>query len=94
MLLVPRSGESVWYMAGLATTASSVATPPVLHRPQIKTEQKGTVSPNYYGNRGLVKVIPTQGVVQHSHRSSCLLPTEAPGRHSAQTRTQASPDVA
>ena len=42
----------------------------------------------------LVKNIPKQGVAQYSHRSACVLPTEAPGRHSTQTRTQASPAVA
>ena len=42
----------------------------------------------------LVKNIPKQGVAQYSHRSACVLPTEAPGRHSTQTRTQASPPVA
>ena len=47
-----------------------------------------------YWNRGLVRIIPTQGVVQHSHRSVCFLHTEAPGRHSTQTRTQTSPVVA
>ena len=31
---------------------------------------------------------------QYSHRSACVLRTEAPGRHSTQTRTQASPAVA
>ena len=43
---------------------------------------------------GLVKIIPTQGVVQCNHRSAYVLLTEAPGRHSTQTRTQASPAVA
>jgi len=42
----------------------------------------------------LVKIVPTQGVVQHGHRSAYVLPTEAPGRHSTQTRTLASPAVA
>ena len=41
-----------------------------------------------------MKIIPTQGVAQYSHRSACALRTEAPGRHSTQTRTQASPAVA
>ena len=41
-----------------------------------------------------MKIIPTQGVAQCSHRSACGLRTEAPGRHSTQTRTQASPAVA
>ena len=43
---------------------------------------------------GLVKIIPNQGVAQYSHRSACVLCTEAPGRHSTHTRTQASPAVA
>ena len=43
---------------------------------------------------GLVKIIPRQGVAQYSHRSACVLRTEAPGRQSTQTRTQASPAVA
>ena len=41
-----------------------------------------------------MKIIPTQGVAQYSHRSACVLRTEEPGRHSTQTRTQASPAVA
>ena len=41
-----------------------------------------------------MKIIPKQGVAQYSHRSACILRTEAPGRHSTQTRTQASPAVA
>ena len=41
-----------------------------------------------------MKILPAQGVVQYSHRSAYVLPTEAPGRHGTQTRTQASPDVA
>ena len=41
-----------------------------------------------------MKIIPVQGVPQYSHRSACVLRTEAPGRHSTQTRTQASPAVA
>ena len=41
-----------------------------------------------------MKTIPTQGVARYSHRSACVLRTEAPGRHSTQTRTQASPAVA
>ena len=41
-----------------------------------------------------MKIIPKQGVAQYSHRSACVLRTEAPGRHSTQTRTQASPAVA
>ena len=47
--------------------------------------------PKYDCNRGLVKIIPSQGMVQHSHRSVCILSTEVPGRDSTQTRTQASP---
>ena len=38
-----------------------------------------------------MKIIPKQGVAQYSHLSACVLRTEAPGRHSTQTRTQASP---
>ena len=38
----------------------------------------------------VAKTIPTQGVVQYRHRYACVLPTEAPGRHSTQTRTLAS----
>ena len=41
-----------------------------------------------------MKIIPKQGVPQCSHRSGCVLRTEAPGRHRTQTRTQASPAVA
>ena len=41
-----------------------------------------------------MKIIPTQGVPQCSHRSDCVLRTEAPGRQSTQTRIQASPAVA
>ena len=41
-----------------------------------------------------MKIIPTQGVPQYIHRSACVLRTEAPGRHSTQTRTKASPVVA
>ena len=41
-----------------------------------------------------MKIIPAQGVVQYSLRSACVLPIDAPGRHSTQTRTQASPAVA
>ena len=42
----------------------------------------------------MAKIIPTQGVPQYSHHSACVLRTEAPGRHSTQTQTQASPAVA
>ena len=42
----------------------------------------------------MVKIIPIQSVPQYSHRSACVLRTEAPGRHSTQIRTQASPAVA
>ena len=41
-----------------------------------------------------MKIIPKQDVGQYSHHSACVLPAEAPGRHSTQTRTQASPAVA
>ena len=41
-----------------------------------------------------MKIIPKQGVAQYSHRSACVRRTEAPGRHSTQTQTQASPAVA
>ena len=42
-----------------------------------------------------MKIISTQGVVQYcSNRYACVLPTEAPGRHSTRTRTQASLAVA
>ena len=69
------------------------AYPPVLHRPQ-NQKKLWTFSPKYYWNRGLMKILPAQGVVQYSHRSAYVLPTEAPGRHGTQTRTQASPAVA
>ena len=45
-------------------------------------------------NRGLVKIIPKQGVARYSYRSACVPRTEAPGRHSSHTRTQPSPPVA
>ena len=41
-----------------------------------------------------MKIIPTQGVAQYSHRAASALRTEAPGRRCTQTRTQASPSVA
>ena len=43
-----------------------------------------------------MKIIPTQGVAQYSHRSGGVLRAEAPGRHSTHnnTGTQASPAVA
>ena len=41
-----------------------------------------------------MKIIRTQDVAQYSRRSACVLPTEAPGRQSTQTRTEASPAVA
>ena len=41
-----------------------------------------------------MKIIATQGVAQYSRCPACVLRTEAPGRHSTQTRTQAGPAVA
>ena len=68
---------------------------PVLHRPQKSQETNfAHFSLNIIENRGLVKIIPKQGVAQYSHRSACVLRTEAPGCHSTQTRTQASLAVA
>ena len=69
-----------------------MASAPVLHRPQ--KQKRWTFFAKYYWNRGLMKIIPTQGVAQYSHRSACVLRTEAPERQSTQTRTQASPAVA
>ena len=45
------------------------------------------MKPGFGGNH------PKQGVAQYSHHA-CVLRTEAPERHSTQTRTQTSPAVA
>ena len=66
---------------------------PVLHRPQ-NQKKASNIFRWYYWNWGLVKITPTQGVAQYSHRSACVPRTEASGRYSTQTRTQASPAVA
>ena len=68
----------------------------MLHRPQ---NQKQTLTyfafpPQILLKPGFGHNHPTQGVVQYSHRSACVLPTEARGLHKTQTRTQGSPAVA
>ena len=68
--------------------------PPVLHRPRNQKKKNWTFFAKYYWNRDLVNIIATQGLPQYSHRSVCVFRTEAPGRRSTQTRTQASPAVA
>ena len=59
----------------------------VLHRPQqkkaLKFFPKILLKPGFGQNHPHTR----RGAIR-SHRSACVLPTEAPGRHSTQTRTK------